>query len=82
MTLYLQNVQGYRVKPWQYPHSTQQSIHGGRPITAEEGRWLIDEIRRLEEVERLAKYACVQKKLAADSISHLEAVLFPPKEGS
>lgn len=42
--------------PWEFGHSTERAINQGRPITADEAKPLLDEIRRLRAIESAAAH--------------------------
>lgn len=67
--------------PWQNRHPTYVAIMEGRPITSEEGKWLLDEINRLQVIERRAKtymHCVLAKREAGDDL--FTALDPPPPE--
>lgn len=66
--------------PWDHDHPIVQTVMSGRPIFPDEARALIRELRRLHEVERLAKRMI---ESCADRDRHVAAFVAsiePPRE--
>lgn len=68
------------IPPWRYGSTTHAAISGGRPITAEEGGWLVAEIERLTAIEKAARSLVHSQQTHVTNSTRLIEILVPPDE--